>query len=305
MNETSENSDTQKHVPGAKKSGWDATRLIGAIIIAGMGAVVLMGLVLLAVGVISFTGNEDKQAEREFAKATDTDKEDKTRPFEGHVPDPLAKSDKPDDVLPKKSDPKADDAKPPNLIMPFPDKADFLGSVSEGRRFCIIADNSDSMAGAQMTQLTKEIMRTLTQLKPTSQFYVIFFNKTDFPMPHPNWLFAEKENIEKIRPWVEQTKTKYGTQPHSAFERAFKLDPRPDCIFFMTDGILQARKTELAETLLTRLNAGEPKVKVNTILFTRTVLKEGKTTAAMTALRRIAEKNAGTFRYVSPKSPAK
>ncbi len=278
-----------------KSSGLDVPRIVAGAVLACVGGVVLTGIVLIAAGVYSFTGKDAPKAPTEHASAPDDEKKGEPRQtHEGHVDEPMPKD--------KSTDVQRDRGDTPNLIMPFRDRADFLGSTSEGRRFCIIADNSNSVAGASLAQLKKEIMRTITQLKPTSQFFIIYFNKTDFPMPFPNWLSAEKENIEKVRPWVEQAGTALGTRPNSSFVRAFKLDPPPDCIFFMTDGQFQNKKTEDVVELLNRLNAKEPKVQVNTIWFTKGSGKTPKKAAPMTVLRNIAEKNGGTFKHFSAKS---
>src|SRR5205085_1623143 len=104
----------------------------------------------------------------------------------------------------------------------------FMGTRAVGQRFCIIADASNSMRGAPLTQLKKEILQTLDELNPSCQFYIIFFNASDIPMPHPSWLDASKENVDKVRPWVQNMNTLLKTLPQSAFVRAFKLEPKPD-----------------------------------------------------------------------------
>ena len=89
------------------------------------------------------------------------------------------------------------------------------------------------------------------------------------------------------------------TWPSSSFERAFKLEPKPDVIFFMTDGLIPAKENIAGR--LARLNAGEPRVVVHTILFAKPKADETKTAKAGEQLRVIAEKNGGTFRRVSQK----
>ena len=76
-------------------------------------------------------------------------------------------------------------ASPPEVFRSR-DKVSFLGTHGVGKRFCIIADASNSMRGGPIDQLKREIMQTLGNMKPTSQFYVIFFNATDIPMPYPS-----------------------------------------------------------------------------------------------------------------------
>jgi hypothetical protein len=185
---------------------------------------------------------------------------------------------------------------PPMVSRPR-DSAVFMGTHAQGQRFCIIADASNSMKGTPLVQLKKEILKTLYDLNPSSQFYVIFFNASAIPMPYPGWLSAEKENLDKVKPWVQNMSTLLKTLPNSAFERAFKLQPKPDVIFFMTDGFLQG-PDPIAH--LKTLNATEPKVAIHTIMFSRKKAAEAKgANKATTQLRVIAEKNGGVFRRVS------
>ena len=186
----------------------------------------------------------------------------------------------------------------PLLIQPLHQDAFFMGTQARGQRFCIIADASNSMKGPPLSQLKKEILKTLDGLKPTSYFYLIFFNATDIPMPHPTWLAADKDNLDKIKPWIENTTLALHTKPTSAFNRAFKLDPKPDAIFFMTDGFLQGFST----SQVARLNAAQPKVVVHTLMLTRkSPEKTGvKANKAQDQLRVLAEENGGTFRQVGP-----
>lgn len=208
--------------------------------------------------------------------------------------------------------PRETGAQPPRTPNPLPDQppakdkpkeqlyqAEFMGTVAKGQRFCIIADASNSMRGAQLAQLKKELIKTLEGLDPACQFYIIFFHQTDLPMPFPNWLDATKENIEKVKPWIMGMNTKLRTLPQSAFTRAFKLNPKPDVIFFMTDGFLQGKPDAISH--VSKLNSGEPKVIVHTIMFTKKKVDVPRNGAA-NQLRTLAEKNGGTYRHVKSKN---
>src|SRR5436309_2795224 len=72
---------------------------------------------------------------------------------------------------PPKDSPKADD--PPTKETPKEQmyQAEFMGTKATGRRFCIIADASNSMRGGPLAHLKKELMKTLEGLNPESQFY--------------------------------------------------------------------------------------------------------------------------------------
>src|SRR5438067_5078907 len=90
-------------------------------------------------------------------------------PGDSRGEDPPAKKPAPQEGAAAKTPPK----EPPLAARP---DATFLGTRASGKRFCIIADASNSMRGAPLTQLKKEILLTLDGLSPGSQFYIIFFN---------------------------------------------------------------------------------------------------------------------------------
>lgn len=83
-------------------------------------------------------------------------------------------------------------------------------------------------------------------------------------MPHPGWLRG-RADVAKILPWIDGFRPGGGTNPQPAFEQAFRLEPRPDVIFFMTDGAIPASVIPRVAAL----NRREPKVKINSIQFQR------------------------------------
>ena len=179
-------------------------------------------------------------------------------------------------------------------------QAQFLGAQGQGRRFCIIADNSGSMAGAKIANLRDQLLKTLTDLNPESEFYVIAFNSRPEPMPHHTWLKAGAPDAERVKTWVRTLPSRGGTQPAPAFETAFRLNPPPDLIFFMTDG-------QFANTVPARvveLNGIPRKSVVNTIMFAPGPLPKGAIAPPLGVgpegvLKLIADQNGGTFtRYV-------
>ena len=176
----------------------------------------------------------------------------------------------------------------------------FLGSQGQGRRFCIIADNSGSMGGAKIADLKKQLLKTLSELDRQGEFYIFFFNFGTTAMPHPTWLKAGAPETDRIRTWIESRTAGGGTLPEPAFEAAFKLSPPPDVIFFMTDGLIPAT----VPARVVALNKSTPKVIVNTIMFTQPgkgkFIPKGGILREEDALKRIAEQSGGTFTRYTP-----
>src|SRR5262249_54593449 len=135
-------------------------------------------------------------------------------------------------------------------------EASFLGTRATGQRFCIIADNSGSMKGAPLDHVKQELLKTLCDLKEGTQFYVIFFNTKAVAMPFDGWLDAGQASVDKVIPWLEGITAKGGTQPTPAFTQAMQLNPRPDVIFFMTDGLIPASVPDQVAAM----NSQQPKV---------------------------------------------
>jgi uncharacterized protein with von Willebrand factor type A (vWA) domain len=185
------------------------------------------------------------------------------------------------------------------------DTATFLTSKARGKRFCIIADCSGSMTGAPIFYLKKEMVQTLAGLRDDSQFYVIFFSDTALPMPSTTWVNGGKANVARAVPWIQAIPAHGGTQPLPAFVKAFQLTPRPDVVFFMTDGIIPLSVPDDVAIL----NRTEPRIVINTIMFAHpNILGTGRPaplavlqpslTLAARLLTRMAERSGGTYDLV-------
>jgi hypothetical protein len=158
---------------------------------------------------------------------------------------------------------------------------------ARGKRFCIIADNSGSMGGAKIHALRNELLKTLGDFEKGGEFYIYCFNSDVEPMPHRTWLTASAPECAGIRRWIREIDVKGGTEPAPAFDAAFRLDPLPDIIYFMTDGMIPREVPAHVE----RLNRGQPKVVIHTIMFGKGWFSEG----AEAGLVKIADQSGGTF----------
>jgi len=172
------------------------------------------------------------------------------------------------------------------------------------------------MAGEALEFVKRELVNTLSNLNPESQFYVMFFNTTVDPMPFKGWLKGTRENVARVTPWIKTRGAGGGTEPQLAFFRALQLEPRPDVIFFMTDGLIPSNVPEGVAAL----NTGKPATVIHTIMFVSTVLQppsgfpqptQGflppptpqELLEAVRLLRQLANDSGGTYRLFTPATP--
>ena len=173
-----------------------------------------------------------------------------------------------------------------------PGKARFMGVEGKGTRFCIIADRSGSMAEAnKLDYVKREILATLGALKPGSRFFVVFYNHEAETAPGRRWL-SGKPGLQAIAPWTQSLVGEGGTDPLPAFREAFALSPRPDTIFFLSDGLFEPNVPDE----VARLNVGRPKSIIHAISFVDR--------SSESLMRRIAEQSGGKYRHVDAPAPA-
>jgi hypothetical protein len=167
--------------------------------------------------------------------------------------------------------------------------ASFFGVTSRGQRFVYIVDRSASMGDdRKMEQARDELIRSVAALPDYARYYILLFNRGfEAPPGQDGWTRARPAAVSRLSRWLEDVDPDGGTEPASAFQRAFTLTPRPDVIFFLTDGIIPAETGDL----VAELNAGGAKVVINTIAFGDPSSQE--------LLKRIASDSGGAYRFVA------
>jgi len=114
------------------------------------------------------------------------------------------------------------------------ESATFFGLSVSGQRFIYVVDFSASMEGGRFRRARGELRRSLKDLRPTQQFFVLFFNTAAFPMPGDGLRDATQGNLLAGRKWIDRAECVGDTDPWPALEAA--LDMKADAIFFLTDG---------------------------------------------------------------------
>lgn len=288
--------DPEPLPPDDEPTGPDRRVLAG--IIAGV-----LGLLVVGVAVVLFAVRKPK--EPDVAKGDETPPAPTVAPPRSPAVPKPAPADKPPPGKPAEVTPQSPGDSSQAPTPPDPPSveqkliAQFLGSQGTGQRFCIVADNSSSMTGAKLADLKVQLLKTIGDLDAKAEFYVYFFNTAAEPMPHQTWLKPGAPEVDKVREWVKKTPARGGTNPVPAFEAALKLDPKPDVVFLMTDGIFSTQVPQK----LADLNGTPAKVVVNTILFEpapKGAVPPKRVNSGEAQLKLIAEKGGGTFTRYSP-----
>ncbi|MDG2423055.1 MAG: hypothetical protein P8M22_03655 [Phycisphaerales bacterium] len=174
--------------------------------------------------------------------------------------------------------------------------ASFFGVSSKGERFAYIVDRSGSMAiNDKLILATTELKRSVKRLPDYAQFFVVFFSSRMTPLPswQQGWVRARPHQFNRLVGWIRKINDEGGnggTQPLSSFRRVLSLTPKPDVIFFLTDGQVQGMTAADVANLNRK---GEPSV-INTIAYA--------TNESQQLLERIAHESGGVYRFVPVRS---
>ncbi len=125
----------------------------------------------------------------------------------------------------------------------------FFGSAPVGRRFVYVVDCSRSMnhphnseGKTRFGRLKIELVKSISSMDSTMEFFIIFFNEEAIPMPartlQPAWPNAKKRYLY----WMQSIRADGKTDPTDAVKLAHRLNP--DVIYFLTDGSFK-HKAEL------------------------------------------------------------
>ena len=199
----------------------------------------------------------------------------------------------------------------------------FFGQKVKGRRILYVIDYSASMKGERQRLMRKELAESVCKLPPEKQFQMIFFAgpcwvagdqirmqgkgaaevasgdnvyawtggkkahqwKPDGKMQKPAWLYADDGQVESSKQIIQSTSLVWGTNWENPLKMAFEMDPLPDTIIFMTDGLSggDALGTAKAVARLAKKN----KITINTV-----ALMEPK---AADAMAKLAKGTGGSF----------
>jgi|GEM_PF-6552874 len=168
-----------------------------------------------------------------------------------------------------------------------PDFFGLGGSARGARTIVYVADHSRSML-ATLPYVKQELWRSVSALKRSQKFHVIFFSSrmpTEFtPRRFVNAIGDYKK---QFKVWLEGIALGTGTEPDAALHRALSM--KPDVLYFLTD----ADGSSFSEALrqkLDRWNKGR-----RTRIFTVAYVNR----SGLRFLETVAREHGGECRYVS------
>ncbi len=205
--------------------------------------------------------------------------------------------------------------------------ANFFGSTSKGRRFAFIIDVSLSLSDVQFKMIKDELTKSLKRLPSSVQYQVIFFSgpawfaEADYDegrkqVTHGGkryqwikgvdnynfepedvsrlyagkWIPATKTNLTRTMSRIEKVKRSLGTDWKWPLDLALRMTPKPDIVYFLTDGSMQGGDQKVDEAVRLNQRIPGPKAKINSISMMEP--------RAIEDLAEMAERTGGEFTIV-------
>jgi len=165
--------------------------------------------------------------------------------------------------------------------------ASFFGVEARGSRFAFVVDVSGSMQGEKIERLKVELSESLGSLLEHMSFLVVAFSSEAYPLGgRLRWTEAGDDGKRWALDKVAEFVATGGTVPGPALEAVFNMSPRPDAVYFMTDGMFDPA----VEDQITFLNRSGKKVAIHCITFVDRSSEE--------MMRRIAQNSGGTYTHI-------
>lgn len=177
--------------------------------------------------------------------------------------------------------------------------ASFFGLEASGERFAYIIDRSASMDHSMSTGSTRwemtrrELLRSVHGLGAGSSFFVtLYSNSSTALFGTREWINATRPNKVSTGAALAQIRPNGATRPAQSFADVLMLEPKPDAVFLMTDGLIQTNDVDDILSTMRRRN-----IPVHCVLFLERDSIENFDLAYNNLLR-IARATRGRFRHV-------
>jgi hypothetical protein len=205
--------------------------------------------------------------------------------------------------------------------------ASFFNQKVKAQRLAYVIDYSLSMQGAPDKLMRAELGKSIGELGPGMQFQMIFFAgpvwvagqevimskgrrtatvkdgarkfewksagdahswEPDGKSQNPEWLTVSASTLRSAAKHVRETPLVWGTIWNHPLEMALSMEPKPDIIFFMTDGVAGKESAEIAKKIGRK--ARSMNVVINTIAM--------MVPKAQEPLKDLAKRSGGQFTIV-------
>lgn len=173
--------------------------------------------------------------------------------------------------------------------------ASFFGIEAQGSRFAYIVDISGSMnVEGRIQALQRELMKSIEGLLENASFYVVLFSGDAQVLGgRKDWSEATDPNKRWARRAVARITAQGETNPLPAFRMVLTTKPRPDAVYFMTDGDFGAQ-ADLVALEIAALNS-QFKIPIHCICF---VQRDSEA-----VMKRIARESGGSYNFVPGPTP--
>lgn len=205
--------------------------------------------------------------------------------------------------------------------------ATFFNQRVKAKRIAYVIDFSQSMNGPREKLMRKELHKSISGLSASITFQMIFFagpswvagNQVDMPKgrrsatvvddrkkfdwicggkahewkpkgnkQQPGWLAMDGATLDKSLSLIRNTPLVWGTNWEPALTMALAMDPPPEVVFFMTDGLTGGDSEELAKTIGNQ--AKSKRITINTV-----AMMEPR---AEKAMKDLAKRTGGQFTII-------
>lgn len=149
--------------------------------------------------------------------------------------------------------------------------AKFFGIEARGRRFAYLCDVSGSMDDERLAALKRELQSSIDELSSGSSFSIILFSSESRMLTGDGWVDSGPKAREQVRTLLRGVTAMGGTEPLPGFALLFALRPRPDAVYFMTDGEFGRGQEDDIATKVAQLSRSGPRpVPVHCITLVQT-----------------------------------
>lgn len=171
-------------------------------------------------------------------------------------------------------------------------EARFFGVEARGSRFAFVVDVSGSMMDpSKIGALQAALIESVEGMLESANFCVILYSTDAMPLMGDRWFRASDDNKSAAKRNIMQMGAAGSTNPMPGFEVAFRLLPRPDAVYFMTDGVFSKEIEEELPGYIEQKNRGEDaRIAVHCITFADRGSEK--------LMRRIARQSGGSYTHV-------